>query len=678
MANGYAGKILRVNLTTQTVTTIDTKQYQQWGGGHGIGTAIFWDLCKDKTIKFNDPGNVITVMTSPATGTQAPCAGRVEVQGIAPFAYPIEFFNRSNFGGRFGPLLKMAGWDGIVLEGKANALCWLKIVDDKVTFEDAKAIKGMDCWDTQTYLWALQAGDIPNGQWNNVGAGFSTQRPGILCTGLAGENMARNAALIHDAGNGAGEGGFGGVWGSKNLKAISVIGSGSIQVADPKAMMDARMWIKDNATPAAADTAAVPTYRQSGCSGCAIPCRKRSSANTNNESQCVDTYWYAGRSLPFVNPNMPATEAARATDLIQRYGVDAMEQYMAHQYVRKLYEMGVAGPGKKIDTKVLPMDSYGTLGFAEEWLKVLSSKTGIGADLAEGVVRAAAKWGRLEEDLDSGLLQFPQWGYPYHTTMEHTWAFGSLMGERDLNEHSMRSLFPTSADLAKANPADKVAEVAAKKLLPYEGDPLMVNYGHGPEGVYSMHSAKLIAWNKHYSRGWKQNVMYCDQSNFVPSFMPTSTAKIGFTPDAEPKFLNAVTGQNMSFKDGMLLGQKIYNIDHAIWVLQGRTREMEKFAGFIYKPGAAYGGMGKVGASQIFLCAGHGGTTNYPVNENGQWKYDGLKEVYFTKEGVEQFKDNFYTIEGWDLKTGYPTKKALTDLGLTNVADALAAAGKLA
>src|SRR5512142_2887550 len=108
MANGYAGKILRVNLTTQTVTTIDTKQYQQYWGGHAMGSALFWDLCKDKTVKFNDPGNVVTVMTSPATGTMAPCAGRTEVQGIAPQPFPVEFFSRSNFGGRFGPLLKMA------------------------------------------------------------------------------------------------------------------------------------------------------------------------------------------------------------------------------------------------------------------------------------------------------------------------------------------------------------------------------------------------------------------------------------------------------------------------------------------------------------------------------------------------------------------------------------------
>lgn len=676
MANGYAGKILRVNLTTQTISSIDTKQYQQWGGGHGMGTAIFWDLCEDKTIKFNDPGNVVTIMTSPITGTQAPCAGRVEVQGIAPQPYPIEWFNRSNFGGRFGPLLKMAGWDGIVIEGKANALSWLKVVDDKVTIEDAKAIKGMDCWDTQSYLWALQAGNVSAGQWSTVGNGFSTQRPAVLCTGLAGENQSRIAALIHDAGNGAGESGFGGVWGSKNLKAISVIGTGIIQVADPKALMEARLWIKENTLGVAADTAQVATFRASGCSGCSIPCRTRSASNTNNESQCVDTYWYAGRSLPFVNPNMPAMEARRATDLLQRYGLDAMEQYMSHQYVYKLYEMGVAGPGKKIDTKPLPMAAYGTLGFAEEWLKALSSRTGIGADLAEGAIRAAAKWGRLEEDLESGLLQFPQWGYPYHTTMEHTWALGSLMSEREINEHSMRTLFP-SADVVKTTTAEQVANIAAKKLIPYEGDPLMVNYGHGPDGIYSIHGAKLIAWMRHYSRFWKQSVLYCDQSNYIPSFMTSTRAKVGLTPDAEPKFYNAVTGQNITFKDGMTLGQKIYNIDHAIWVLQGRHRDLEQFAGFMYKPGAAYGGMG-TDKSQMFLCAGHSGTTNYPVYENGKWGYNGLKEVYFTKEGIEQFKDNFYTVEGWDLKTGWPTRKLLESLGLGFVADALAAANKLA
>ncbi|MCK9526601.1 MAG: aldehyde:ferredoxin oxidoreductase, partial [Limnochordia bacterium] len=69
---GYMGKILRINLSTKKISIIDTKKYEQWGGGHGIGSAIFWDLCKDKAVSGFDPRNVVTVMTSPLSGTLAP------------------------------------------------------------------------------------------------------------------------------------------------------------------------------------------------------------------------------------------------------------------------------------------------------------------------------------------------------------------------------------------------------------------------------------------------------------------------------------------------------------------------------------------------------------------------------------------------------------------------------
>jgi aldehyde:ferredoxin oxidoreductase len=119
--NGYAGKILRLNLTERIVSEIPTSDYAEWGGGHGMGSAIFFDLVKDKTIDGFDPANVVTIMTSPLCGTLVPAAGgRTEVQGIGVQSYPIGWFTRGNFGGRFSAMLKYAGWDGIVLEGKAE------------------------------------------------------------------------------------------------------------------------------------------------------------------------------------------------------------------------------------------------------------------------------------------------------------------------------------------------------------------------------------------------------------------------------------------------------------------------------------------------------------------------------------------------------------------------------
>jgi aldehyde:ferredoxin oxidoreductase len=254
MANGYAGKILKIDLTSKTVEEIETAKYEQWGGGHGIGSALFWELCEDKTVDGTDPKNVVTIMTSPLSGTLAPAvAGRTELQGIGLQSSPRGWFTRSNFGGRFSTQLKYAGWDGIVVLGKSGTPVWINILDDKVTFEDATSLWGLDTWETQEDIW--RAVEFEQGVWRSAetkrDGGRTTQRPAVLTCGPNAEKWGPLACLMHDAGNGAGQGGFGGVFASKNLKAISVLGTGGIEVADPNGLMEARLWLQNGYTAGA-------------------------------------------------------------------------------------------------------------------------------------------------------------------------------------------------------------------------------------------------------------------------------------------------------------------------------------------------------------------------------------------------------------------------------------------
>ena len=134
MTGGYTGKILRINLTTGEITSIDTSKYEAYGGGYGSATAIFWDLCVapgtwDLQDAF-DARNIVTLMSGPLAGSLLPCAGRTSVSGLAPQAWPINWFSRSNFGGSFATILKFAGWDGVVVEGKSKAPVYINIVDD--------------------------------------------------------------------------------------------------------------------------------------------------------------------------------------------------------------------------------------------------------------------------------------------------------------------------------------------------------------------------------------------------------------------------------------------------------------------------------------------------------------------------------------------------------------------
>ena len=133
----------------------------------------------------------------------------------------------------------------------------------------------------------------------------------------------------------------------------------------------------------------------------------------------------------------------------------------------------------------------------------------------------------------------------------------------------------------------------------------------------------------------------------------------GLTGEGEPKFFNAVTGKDLTFAEGMELGKKIWNLDNAIWSLQGRHRDIVHFAGYIYTvPRNGYG---------YFMT----------VKENGEWKYADVGKRCLDRDKFEQWKTEFYTLEGWDTKTGWPTRSTLEGLDLGYVADELESNDKI-
>jgi aldehyde:ferredoxin oxidoreductase len=682
--NGYAGKILRINLTSRKVSTINTSDYEQWGGGHGIGSALFFDLVEDKTISGFDPANVVTVMTSPLTGTMAIGAtARTEVQGIGVQLYPFEWFTRSGFGGRFGPMLKFAGWDGVAIEGKADSPVWVDIRDGKVQIKDASTLWGLDTWQTQETIWQEVSGGSGYGSWIETGSRGerSTQRPAVLTIGPAGENLCRVASLIHDAGNAAGQGGFGGVWGSKNLKAISVIGTGSITVADPNALIEAYTWAMENyaytldefdvsksifatmpsnfrSFPSPMVTWPRPEQsRPQACMGCQAACRSRYDTGFGNESACKESSYYmpgalAGRQIPDVQ--------RKAADLAQKYGINTGELETGIPYIRDLYKMGVLGQGKQIDCD-LPFDKIGEYEFLEKLLEMISNREGIGDDMAEGFTRAAERWGTREEAEKTGLLNNCHWGVGMHFDPRASleWGYGTILSDRDINEHGFCPVYmiPTMSHNREPVSAEEFVKIFSERMTPFEDDPLMLNYGD--ENMYSEHIAKLVAWHRHYSRFWIQSILFCDTQ--YPDFFNFSAQDYrGITGEGEPKFFKAVTGKDLSFADSIELGRKIWNLDSAIWTLQGRHRDDLQFADYIYD-----------------ILSPEFSTFYGPVNENGQWKYAPLGPRSIDRTQFEEFKTRYYELEGWDTETGWPTRSTLESLGLGSVADELDSKGKL-
>jgi len=692
MTGGFTNKILRLNLTDHTTSIIETRKYEEYGGGIGIGTAIFWDLVEDKTIDAFDPRNVITIIASPLNGTLGLSAsGRVEVNGIGPQAYPIGWFTRGNFGGRFGAELKYAGWDGVVIEGESESPVWVKIVNDRVTFEDAGDLWGQDAWVTQQKIWNKSSGGQDYGDWLQLGPGRdegrTTQRPAVLCIGQMGEIKARElGCLIHDAGNAVGQGGFGAVWGSKKLKAISVTGTGSIDIADPQALLEARQWAKKYAPPPEAPHIPGPTHfdlqscrtgsafhgkesktaRPQACMGCQLACRRRQDNGQGNESVCVEVYFY----IPWVQKKYGELneEVNKACDLVQKFGANVYPLRRMLRYLHTLYEQGILGRNKAIHTD-LPFEELGSAKFLEILFDKIIRGEDIGLDLRDGIIRAVEKWGRLEEDLKSGILAFPYWGYPEHgydgrASLE--WGYGSIIADRDMNEHEFNSIvfwYPIKCMSEGKLPMslEEIVGICAEKLIPFEGDPYMLDFS--TENMYSEHIAKLVAWQKYYSRFWKQGIGYCDWA--FPDFVNTyAENNIGMSPEAEPKFYNAVTGKNISFRDGMAIGRKVWNIQNAIWTLQGRHRDMVKFADYYHEQPLKWHWYSSRSPSPV------------PAFIDGKWTYADVSGRKIERDKFEEWKTIYYQLEGWDPETGWPTRSTLEEQGLGHIADALEKAGK--
>ena len=147
---GYAGKILVLDLTTESSEIIDSAPYlEEWIGGHGLASKLFWDYCTDKTVEAFDPKNVIVIASNVFAGTLAPAgAGRIEMTGIGSYSNP-EWYSRSSMGGRVGGMMKAAGFDAVVVQGKAEKPVWVSVVNGAAEIKSAESLWGKDTWETQ-------------------------------------------------------------------------------------------------------------------------------------------------------------------------------------------------------------------------------------------------------------------------------------------------------------------------------------------------------------------------------------------------------------------------------------------------------------------------------------------------------------------------------------------------
>lgn len=215
--HGWRNRVLRIDLSAGRIWAQETAPYvPDFVGARGLAARILWEEYPEPVGAF-DPRNPLMVMPGALTGTRSPYSGRTNVCAFSPQCSPYTWFSHASIGSDWGAQLKQAGYDGIVVTGASETPVQILIRDDEVSILPADDLWGLDTLETQERTKAAFGKHVKT-----------------LTIGPAGERLSRIATIQTASTSVAGQGGFGAVMGSKLLKAISVIGSERVPVADPE------------------------------------------------------------------------------------------------------------------------------------------------------------------------------------------------------------------------------------------------------------------------------------------------------------------------------------------------------------------------------------------------------------------------------------------------------------
>jgi aldehyde:ferredoxin oxidoreductase len=424
---GWIGTILRVNLTSRTITkeALDPKLAKEYIGARGLGTKIMSDEV-DPRVDPLSPENKLIFAPGPLTGTFAPSGGRYNVITKGPLTGTIA---ASNSGGAFGPELKFAGYDLLIIEGKATSPVYLYIRDDKVEIRDAGKIWGKEVPDTTDMIRAETDEDAK-----------------VACIGPASEKLVLFANVMNEMHRAAGRSGVGAVMGSKNLKAVAVVGGGAVKAADPQgfkaAVMIARQKILSHPVGGQGlkaygtdvlinilnQTGGLPTrnfrdgyfptadkvggesltanllLRPKGCFGCVISCGRVTEVKNPKykgagEGPEYETAWALGPDC-----GIDDLEAiTKANYICNELGLDPISMGSTIACAMDLYETGVI---TLKDTEGIPL-TFGNAEAMVEMVRKTGLREGFGDKLAQGSYRLAESYGHPEYSMTAKKQEMP-------------------------------------------------------------------------------------------------------------------------------------------------------------------------------------------------------------------------------------------------------------------------------
>ena len=644
---GYAGRILKVDLSTGSIKTekLDMDMAKKFLGGQGVNTRLIFDLLKPKIDPLS-PENVIIFGAGALCGTPAPAATKFS----ATTKFPESGIIGTAVGcGGFGPMLKWAGYDHIIVTGVSEKPVYLSIMDDNVELQDASDLWGKDILEATEALYKKYGNDSS-----------------VLCIGPAGEKLVRMSLALIDGIGHIGRGGLAAVMGSKKLKAMVVRGTKGIKIANVerfwkifefivgRAFTDRNRlrWIKYG----------LHGVSEAWFEGGVVPVKNRRESPPAEEAiktyglkafdEVLESYPWAGPScitsdklvmkvkkgeleglqtlasttnnpviffgLPF---NLSFNQGVKCHDIFNRYGIDEINGSYIIEVLIELYEKGLV---TEEQLKMKPKPDFETVVKAAE---MIIKREGLWDVVADGLLALIRKI----PEASKYVIHNKGMAFPFDARV----CLGVEVFDMLTNPRGAQSFaLVRTPSLAIPNiPIEMVKVLAATYQIPMGARRRIFK-----DGEWS--TARFTPYVENNNTAF--NCLGLCYRFFIGRL---------YNPVIASSMYSAITGIPLSPEEFLTAGERVWNLQKALNVREGFDRKDDAIPErWITEPL-------KFGEKELRL-------QNYTRTL-----------TISTREEAEKLLDDYYDERGWDIKTGVPTKEKLTKLGLPEAANLITKLG---
>ncbi len=636
---GYAGKILRVDLTSTAVEIMSTSEYAgRFLGGRGMAAKIYWDEVPPYIDAFH-PDNRLLFATGPVGGVPVLGGSRLQVCGKSPEAFPHRF-SYCNLGGRWAGELKFAGFDAIVVHGCSEKPVYLYVNQGNVELRDATALWGKGTFETREVLKA-ELGDSVR----------------VLTIGPAGESRVVGASLLADN-DASGSAGMGAVMGSKALKAIAVKGSpGKVAIARPDKMREVveqfRRLRKDPHSVPMWGREWIVTGKKDPCYGCTGYCVRRVYTDEEGKSSkfaCQAENWY---QLPAARHYRKQTEVPfHATWLCNYYGLDTWFVESITSWLNRCYRAGLMSD----EETGIPISSVGSREFIEILTRKIAFREGFGDILARGLVDAAEITGAKTKELIPGYPNLQGMEEGYEPRLYITTGLLHATEPRTPVAACHEICFPLGRwmNWAKGLESGYLSSQALRTMAEkFWGSQIAADFSTC-EGKAL---AAAVIQDREYA---KESMVLCDW--LWPTTDVDHTDDHMGDPTLESKVVSAITGQDIDEEGLYRIGERVFNMQRAVLVREGHLgREFDRLPDNWHSVPLPTNSI-----NRDCLVPGRDGEI---ISRRGE---------VVDREAFEKMKDEYYQIRRWDVATGLQTFEQMSGLGLADIAQELDKLGLLA